>query len=228
MYTIVLMLSMIGLSHIDFVKELDASYEVVDNKAEVTLQWELSLPITDPKCQIIVFRGKKPVAMLSGTDTEWSTEETGYGKYQYTVAWIWNRNIYDYKTGILNVGRLAFEKPDIGNPAPGEVGYYVYVLDSEILPQIPPDPALDTAEIDPENPHEVTTISLSTLYDKGVITVDQPVFISIATWFVEAIIDEEEYRIVSNMTDVLMFVYTIETWDIPELSTIPKQPVLQW
>lgn len=230
-------------THFDFIKDLQADYEDLGTKVKVTLRWELPLYLEKDhphfqKTKVVIFRGKGIADTLDAYPDDpndpdhpnrmtWQTDELQFGAFQYTVMWVYEWRIYDYKTGILSLGRLTYKIPTgMLPPPPGDAGFYVYLLEDGAPPPPPQKPpvALNTSEIDPADPFSVTEVPLYNLFEKGLIGSPDPEWLAAATWLDTGL----TYPAVSILSEILEFQYVDKTVEIPDFPLAPQQPVIVW
>jgi hypothetical protein len=222
MTSLVLSMVLFTISSFELIKDFQATFVSHPDKAEVTLSWDFVHPEYVPE-NIVVLHGKAVVAMLPGDATTWTTDEKKYGAHQYTVAWLWKGGIYDYKTGVLNLGQISWKKPPM-TVDPSKAGYYAYILPSADPPSVPPEPVYDTKEINPTAPFDVTVIPFFNLFDLNVLPLNEETYIALATY----VYKDLAIPVVSPLSLILPFTYNDKTWEVPELPMVPEQPVIIW
>jgi len=227
-------LSLSGLvaADYDLISNLDAAYTVEADHASVTLTW--TVKHTMPNFQrVLVFRGSERVAVLEKDAETWSTSEMSFGAVQYSVVWTWRQGVYDYQTGVLNLGKLSWDAP--ADPVDG---YFIYA--SEI------EEALTGAVAPPEWQYEVASggaglVTLKTLFDAGAIKKGVVYYYAAASWSWlldgdgNQVFDEngEPIRLVSVTTGHALgscpaATFADVTWSIPVMPGVDVQPVLIW
>lgn len=208
-----------GMLEWDLIQNYSCTWTKQVDHAEVVLTWDLQFPAQ----QIAIFRGKQFIESIPGDSTSYVFKEYDYGVMQYTIAWCWNLpvlNIFDYATGVLNLGRITWDAPA------GEIsGYYLYLLDGPDRPTQPMPHDFDTKEIDPENPHEVRIVPVKILLDKGLIV---PGVVHVAASSYKDI--EGGHVLVSDYAEkVVTFTFQDLTWPtLPALPFCPVQLIMEW
>lgn len=211
----------------DLIQDYNCTYTTDGTKADITLSWTLP---NGPAEQIAIFRGNAFKGWLNGNETSVTFAEYEFGAFQYTIAWCYKKGVYDYATGILNLGRVTWDKPTTNDPS----GYYIYILDEKTLPETPIPYDFDTIEIDPANPQNVYEVPLLFLFNKGLFPANTTKYIAAAAYYNEGFLDEigATMPTVSDLVPIdggLEFSYQDCTWpDLPPLPMVPAQPVIQW
>lgn len=93
---------------------------------QITLSWRLSAPGD----QVVVFRGKTPLASLGGNATNYGFTEQDLGLFRYTVILYHRNQEADRESALIDLGSFEF------SPSKGPVsGYFLYIAEAKGSPK---------------------------------------------------------------------------------------------
>jgi len=174
----------------DLITNYEVNYVPHDDRATVTLSWNLTLPAN----QIVVMRGSQVLDSIPGDSTSFSFEEYDLGAFRYTVLWKKWYMIWDWKTKVQAFGRLTWENP-------------VTQFDGVAL-GIGTDPGFCLAPFDGWiDVGVVEEYHLQDLVNDGLVVPGQPYYASVATYYVGG---EEKYP--GKWADPVQFIWQEASW----------------
>jgi PKD repeat protein len=152
----------------------------------VTLSWG----VTAPCDEIRIFRGKVPVARLSGDTRTYTAPEENPGIFRYTVALHTAGTLEDQKAVIVDQGTLAWD-PVLSVPV---TGYYVYVAEASEPIRSTPDARLDVLT--------TATVPLRLLHAEGFLPRTAEYIFAVSSYRDEAV--SELSSVVSSSYEVVL------------------------